>query len=214
MAAARKLLEEALQLNPTYHPAWQYFLRLLQLTKATDGPRWAQEARRLFPEDFALALLAVRLYGPQQVITQLQRLIDEFAPQGSAATAMPRQADMSSPAPAAATARAGLRLAAHELPAATAALSSTLAEIAPPLLGQAEMIGLLRSASSAFAHSAALLDLLGHALYLSGQTEESRAAFCRALQLRETALGYQAEFPRETGAVHYWQFARQIERAG
>ena len=61
-AKARRMLEEALALNPYYQLGWQYLLRLLQMTKAQDGARWAERAHQTNPANFALALLGVSLY--------------------------------------------------------------------------------------------------------------------------------------------------------
>src|SRR5206468_2561425 len=57
-----------------------YLLRLLAAAKAPDGSRWADEARRLHPDSYELALLGVPLYHGEAAVARLQHLLDEFAP--------------------------------------------------------------------------------------------------------------------------------------
>ena len=78
----------------------------------------------------------------------------------------------------------------------------------------AEAAAMLRRACEVFPHSARLADRLGHVLYSLGEIAESSAHFRRALELRQIAKAYSAEFPRDDGSFYYWQFAEHIQRNG
>jgi tetratricopeptide (TPR) repeat protein len=182
---ALRYLEKCLELNSLYYPGWQYLLRLLALTKSPVGRLWAERALEVHPRNFALALLGARLYPGAEVVAVLDRLLDRFAP----------------------------TLSAEERPQAAVAFSQAIMELAGPLLGAPSAADLLRRACEVFPHSARLADMLGYALFIAGQPEESRRHFHRALEIRRTAGVYHAEFPKEDGRVHFWQFAENIQRA-
>jgi hypothetical protein len=112
----------------------------------------------------------------------LRRLLDEYAP-----TFLP-----------------------EEKPAAAAAFSETIRDVAGPLLGTAPVLELLERGCEIFPQSALLANLLGRALYLAGRCEESNAQLARAMELRRAALTYRHEFPKEDGTYHLWQFAEHI----
>jgi tetratricopeptide (TPR) repeat protein len=181
-AEARKMLEAGLALNPLYLPGWGYFLRLLALTKSPDGPCWAARARELFPDNFTLALASAKLYPGPEGIGVLHQLFGRF----------------------------GSSLTAEERPAAAGAFSQTIMEVAGPHLAAQETVDLLRRACAVFPTSARLADMLGYALHLTGQREESHREYARALDIRRTAKIFQAEFPRDDGRFYFWQFAENI----
>ena len=179
---ARQVLEATLAINPYYHIGWQYFLRLLILTGVADAKHWAEEAHRLHPANYPLALMGVKLYAPGDAVVRLQELLDFYAP----------------------------TFLADEKPRAAAAFSECIREVAGPQLERPETLRLLRQACAIFPQSARLANLLAAALRLAGQQEESQAEYARALALRRAALTYQAEFPNEEGAFYFGQFAEQI----
>ena len=65
-------------------------------------------------------------------------------------------------------------------------------------------------ACAVFPQSALLATLLGHALRRAGRHQESHHHLARALRLQRTAQTYRAEFPKEDGTVHFWQFGAHI----
>ena len=179
---ARQVLESALTINPYCQLAWQYMLGLLRVTRAADGPRWAEQAQRLHLANFALALLGVKLFPGPEAVGVLRRLLDIFEPSFSA----------------------------EEMPAASAAFSETIRDVAGPLLGTPEVLELLQRACTLFPRSARLAHMLGQALRLAGRYQDAHAQHVRALDIRRTALTYQAEFPQEDGTFYYGQFAEHI----
>ena len=183
---ARQVLEAALAINPYYHLGWQYFLRLLILTRAADAKHWAEEAHRRHPANFPLALMGVKLYAPGEAVAQLRRAVGFLCPDVH-----------------------GRREAAR-----AAAFSECIREVTGPQTERPEVLQLLRQACAVFPQSALLANLLAAALGLAGQQEESYAEYARAIALRRTALTYQAEYAKEDGAFHFGQFAEQILGAG
>jgi tetratricopeptide (TPR) repeat protein len=181
-AKARQTLESALHLNPYYQLGWQYLIRMATIIPCAEGPRWAVRAHELHPANLALALLGVKVYPPAEALGVLRRLLDEHA-----TTFLP-----------------------EEMPAAAAAFSETIRDVAGPLLGTATVLELLQRSCEIFPQSAMLANLLGRALHLAGRHDESNAQFARAIGLRRTALTYRHEFPKEDGTYHYWQFAEHI----
>ena len=169
-------------MNPYYLVGWQYLIRMATIIPSADGPHWAARAHELHPANFALALLGVKVYSPAQAVGVLRRLLDAYAP-----TFM-----------------------AEEMPAAAAAFSETIRDVAGPLLNTRPVLVLLERGCEVFPQSALMANLLGRALYLAGHYEESNVQFTRALELRRTALTYRHEFPKEDGTYHFWQFAEHI----
>jgi tetratricopeptide (TPR) repeat protein len=181
---ARRWLEDALTLNPYYQLGWQYLLRFLHISKAKDGPPWVERAHQANPANFALALLGVPLYPSTERVGVLRRLLDFYEPQ----------------------------FLKEELPAAAAAFSETFRDTAGPYLNSAAGIELLRRGCAVFPHSAQMANLLGMVLRQVGQVEEAEAQHARALDLRQAARTFQAEFPKEEGSVYLWQFAEHIRK--
>lgn len=180
---ARSLLEETLTFNPHCLVAWQYLLRLLQVLRASDGSHWATRARESFPEHFELALMGARLYPPLEAVKLLRQLVEQHA--GS--------------------------LAAEERPAAAAAFSETIRDIAGPLGGAAEALELLAAASHAFPNSARLANCYGAAFQAAGRQQDSYREFMRALALRRSAQTFRTEYPQDDGVFYFGQFAENVE---
>lgn len=181
-AKARETLESALKMNPYYQVGWQYLIRMGTIMGSADGPRWAARAHELHSANFGLALLGVKVYPPAQAAQVLWRLLDCYAP-----TFM-----------------------AEELPAAAAAFSETIRDVAGPLLHTPPVLELLERGCAVFPQSALMANMLGRALYLAGRVPESHEQYARALELRRIALTYRHEFPKEDGTHHFWQFAEHI----
>jgi tetratricopeptide (TPR) repeat protein len=181
-AKARETLELALNMNPYYQVGWQYLIRMGTIIPSSDGPRWAERAHELHPANFALALLGVKTYPPGQAVQVLRRLLDCYAP-----TFM-----------------------AEELPAAAAAFSETIRDVAGQLMGAPQVLELLERGCEVFPQSGLMAHMLGHALHLAGRFEESNQQYARAMELRRAALTYRHEFPKEDGTYHFWQFAEHI----
>jgi tetratricopeptide (TPR) repeat protein len=179
---ARQTLEAGLTLNPYFQLGWQYLLRLLQVTRSPDGWRWAERARQMLPANFALALLGARLYPPQDAIRLIHQLLDTHAP----------------------------TFFLEEIPGAAAAFSETIRDLAGPYLGTPQVLDLLRRACEVFPTSAFLATMFGRSLHEAGRYPEARAQCAHALALRRVALTYRAEFPKEDGTIHFWQFAEHI----
>jgi tetratricopeptide (TPR) repeat protein len=181
-ARARKTMENALTINPYYQSGWQYLLRALAIARAADGRPWAERAHQIHPANFALALLGVKVYPPAEGVAVLRQLLDEYAP-----TFM-----------------------ADEVPAAAAAFSETIRDVAGPLLGTRSVLELLRRACAVFPASASLANMLARALHLAGHYAESHAEYVRALDLKRAAQTFRAEFPQEDGTFYFGQFAEHI----
>jgi tetratricopeptide (TPR) repeat protein len=181
-AKARETLESALNMNPYYQVGWQYLIRMGTIIPSGDGPQWAERAHELHPSNFALALLGVKVYPPAQGVNVLRKLLDCYAP-----TFM-----------------------AEELPAAAAAFSETIRDVAGPLLGTPTVLELLQRGCEVFPQSSLMAYLLGRALYQIGRHSESNEQYARAMELRRAALTYRHEFPKEDGTFHFWQFAEHI----
>jgi tetratricopeptide (TPR) repeat protein len=183
-AGARRDLQAALKLNPQFYPGWLYFLRFLELTKATDGPEWLEKARSIFPRNFTVALAGARFETGLAGVAYLTEVIDQFANM----------------------------LTVEERASAVAAFSQVIQAIAGPYLASPEAVQLLERSCTLFPKSSSLADMLARAFRLAGRHAESRAEFIRALELRRAAEAYRAEFPKEDGRIHYWQFAEAICR--
>jgi tetratricopeptide (TPR) repeat protein len=181
-ARARALLEATVTLNPHSLVAWQYPLRMLEVTRAPDGRRWAEAAHRCQPANYALALLGVKLHPPAEGVAVLQGLLDEYAP-----TLLP-----------------------DERPLAAAAFSTTIRDVTAGLLNSPAALDLLGRAAAVFPQSALLASLYGQALRLAGRHEDSHRQLARALSVHRIALTHRAEFPQADGTVHYWQFGEHI----
>ncbi len=134
------------------------------------------------PANFALALLGSSLYPPAQRLVFLRQLLDEYGP----------------------------TLLQEELPAASAAFSETFQAAAGPLLDTPAALELLRRGVAVFPQSAQMANLLGLALRLAGLEDEALTQHARALELRQAARTFQAEFPKDDGAQYLWQFAEHI----
>jgi tetratricopeptide (TPR) repeat protein len=174
MAAARRELEAALQINPHYYPGWQYLLRLLTLHRAADGPRWAERAGELFPACYALAWAAAGVYEPAEGVRVLQAALERYA--------------------------AGFKP--EEMADAALALGQAVMELAGPRLATPAVRALLERACEVFPDSARLAHLLGVALHWAGAEEASQAHFRRALAIQRTATLYRGEFPQDDGSIH------------
>lgn len=183
---ARALMEQAVKINPCYPSAWQYLLVLLHRTGAADGLRWAKLARQANPANFALALLAAKLYPPLEMIGLLGELLATY--QG---TFLP-----------------------EEVPLAGAAFAQAIAPVVTQRLASSEAIALLEAASKVFPCSAMLAALLGEACYLAGAIDRSRASYRRFEEIRQTARAWNAEYPTEDGTIHFGQFAQHVAEVG
>lgn len=181
-ARAKKILQEALTINPYFQQGWQYYLRLLTLTKTKDAAHWAARAHELHPANFALALLGIKLYPPAEAVGILHRWLDEYAP-----TFM-----------------------AEEMPAAAAAFSETIRDATASLIDSPEVLALLRSGVEVFPSSVMLANLLACSLRAAGLHDESHEQFARALALKRAAQTYQNEYPKDDGIFHFGQFAEHI----
>jgi predicted O-linked N-acetylglucosamine transferase (SPINDLY family) len=182
--SARERLEHALLVNPLFLPGWQYLLRLLDVMQAGDAQRWAQRAVEHFPDHYALALLALRLYPKSEIAMRFKALVERIAP----------------------------TLTPQERPLAAAAFGDSLRDLYRALPRTGELLDALELACATFGESARLAHLYGDALRTAGRISEGHAQHARALQLQRIAQTYGAEFPKDDGALHYWQFAEHIER--
>ncbi len=184
VAEARRLLEQALELNLWNVPCWLYLYRLLLLTRNPDGPRWAERGRQIHPRNYTLALAGARLYPGREGLAVLQHLLEEYAP-----TFTP-----------------------EEKPAATLAFSQAILEVVGPHLAAPEAVPLLQRACEVFPQSGRLADLLAYSLRLAGRHDDSHREYARILELQRTAALFRAEFPQEDGRSYLWQFADHIRR--
>lgn len=183
-AGALRSLEEALESNPLYYPAWHRLLSQFGKLLGANGPRRVERAHELFPESYQLALAGAAAFAGSDALRWLGRMIELYAP-----TLKP-----------------------DERPAATATFARVIDDITRQLGTNPDVLALLRRACEVFPHSARLANRLGQALRLAGEERESRAHFTRALQLRRTAQLYRDEFPTEDGTLRYWQCAEHIDR--
>jgi tetratricopeptide (TPR) repeat protein len=178
----RKEIEAALESNPMFYPGWQYLLRLLSLFKNPDGPRWARRAREVHPYSYVLALAGASVYEGLAAVEEVGSLLELY----------------------------GTALTPQEKPAAAAAFSEALREVAGSRLDTPEGLALLRRCCKVFPESARLWDMLGRALRLAGKYDESNEVFTRALAVRRAATTYQTEFAKPEGTIHYWEFGEHI----
>ncbi|HTW94385.1 MAG TPA: glycosyltransferase [Tepidisphaeraceae bacterium] len=181
-STAQAAFEKALEINPDFHPGWQYFLRFLRHTRRAGATDWAQKARQQFPNDFGIALLAIALHPPATQIELLGELLGE-------SSARPHPDDFASP------------------PVFAAAVSEALKSTGPTPAA----LAMLGRACEVFPESARLADIFARALFAADKIEESHAQYRRALHLRHVARSYQADYPRDDGSHYYWQFAEHIE---
>ncbi len=181
---ARRLLEEAVGLNPYSTPAWQYFLRLLGVTKSADAGTWLQEARKHQPANYPLALLGLAALPPAEAAGALAELLDTYAP----------------------------TLTSEELPGAAAAFSEVIGTAVGPTLPQPEGVLLLAKACKEFPLSGRLAAMHAEALHRAGREEDSLREWNRMAALRRTALTWKAEWPREDQTIYFGQFAEHIKR--
>jgi tetratricopeptide (TPR) repeat protein len=182
-ARARQSYEAALRLNANFYTGWINFLWFLKFVQAPDISTWAARAREQFPNDFALALLAISAYPPVERIPMLADLLNR-------PSAIP-DADAT----------------AHLEP-----LAESFSDIIRTIGAKPELIPILKRACELFPHSARLADFHGRALYLHGRFEESVQEQRRALQIRRAAYAYTIEYPKDDGSHFTWQIAEIIAR--
>jgi tetratricopeptide (TPR) repeat protein len=183
-ATARRILEQALTANPFYQLGWQYLLRLLDVTAAADGRRWADRAHELHPANLILALARLKIYPPDHKIEILRQYLENYP-----ATFSP-----------------------EEWPAAAVVLSHAIQELPHGVLATPPGIAFLRQACDIFPGSARLANFLGRLLFLAGEIRESHEQHARALRIRRRALGYAAEFPKDEPMLPYWRYAENIRK--
>jgi glycosyltransferase involved in cell wall biosynthesis len=183
VAGARAALVEALTRQPLYYPGWGYLFRLLSLHPFADGPTWAEQARRLFPACYPLALAGVGLYPPAQAVEALRRLLEEHAPS----------------------------LTVEERPAAALAFGGAVGAVLRAAPNTPALLALLRRACEVFPESARLASWLGQALYEAGQADESHAQLARALRLRRAGRLWRDELPEDEGLLLYEQLAEHLK---
>ena len=184
MIHARQALEQAIDVDPNYLPAWQYMLRLLALNNAVDGPDWGRRAEEQFPTCYPLTLLAAQLYSPSESLLAIHRVVDRFE-----STLVPREKNT-----------------------ALRAIRQALATVIQLTPNPPELIPLLRRAYEIFPESAWLANELGAALYRSGEYCEAYNYQSLAMRMRQQSMTYREEFPTQDASPWPWQFADHIER--
>ena len=180
----RQALEQAIEADSNYLPAWQYLLRLLALSKATDSKDWGRRAEERFPTCYPLTLLAAQLYTSSESLLAMNRVVDQFE-----STLIPRERDT-----------------------ALSSIRQTLANVIQSMPKQPELIPLLRRAFEIFPESAWLANELGSALYRSGMYSDAYLFHSAAMRLRRQAITYHEEFPSQEASPWSWQFADHIQR--
>jgi tetratricopeptide (TPR) repeat protein len=180
----RQALIQAIEADPNYLPAWQYLLRLLAFSKATDGPDWGRRAEERFPTCYPLTLLAAQLYPSGESLMAMKRVVDRFD-----STLVPRERDT-----------------------ALRAIRQTLATVIQSIPNQPELIPLLRRACEIFPESAWLANELGTALFRSGRFSDACHFQAKGLRLRQQATTFREEFPTQESSPWSWQFADHILR--
>ncbi|MEI8017437.1 MAG: hypothetical protein WCH39_04505 [Schlesneria sp.] len=180
----RQALEQAIEADPNHLPAWQYLLRLLALSKATDSTDWGRRAEERFPTCYPLTLLAAQLYPSGESLMAMNRVVDQFE-----STLVPREHDT-----------------------ALRSIRQTLANVIQSMPNRPELIPLLRRAFGIFPESAWLANELGSALNRSGMFTDAYQFHAEALRLRRQAISYHEEFPAQEASPWSWQFADHIRR--
>jgi tetratricopeptide (TPR) repeat protein len=184
LARARQSLEEAIQSDGNYMPAWQYLLRMLSLSKMPDGPDWARRAEERFPTCYPLTLLSAQLYSPEQSVVVLLRIVDRMG-----STLVPRERQV-----------------------ALRAFRQSLVPVIQSVPSHPGLISVLRRGYEVFPESAWLANELGFALGRTGKSDEAYVHHAAAFALRAQANLYREEFPNQQAAPWEWQWAEYIER--
>ncbi len=179
---ARQLLESAIQADENYLPAWQYLLRLIRLNGMTDGAEWANRAERQFPQCYSLAILAAQIHPLPESLQAMSRMVDRIAP-----SIVPR-----------------------ERATVLRAIRQELAGLISSASGSPEWMHLLEKMCEHFPESAWLANELGGELQRIGRGSEAHCWHSHAFQLRQQALIYQEEFPKQEAAPWGWQFSDHI----
>jgi tetratricopeptide (TPR) repeat protein len=182
---ARGLLEETLKVNPYSAITWQYFLKLLVVTRAPDVGPWLKFLRQCLPANLGLVLVGVPALPPREAVAVLGELLDDH----------------------------GQELYDDERPRVTTAFSETVRSVVAPVLREPATLMFLKRACATFPDSVVLADLHARALHSVGDAS-ALDEWRRAAQLRRVAQTYNAERPREDGTFHLWQFAEHIQRWG
>ena len=181
---ARQALEQAIEADPNYLPAWQYLLRLLAQCKDIDGSGWGRRAEDRFPTCYPLTLLAAQVYSPGESLQAIHRIVDRFE-----STLVPRERNT-----------------------ALRAIRQALATVIQAMPNPQELILLLRRACEIFPESGWLANELGSALYQSGEFREAYLYQSIAMQMRQQAATFREEFPGQEASPWPWQFADHIQR--
>ncbi len=181
---ARRSIEEAIEADPNYLPAWQYLLRLLAQSNAIDGSDWGRRAEERFPTCYPITLLAASLYSADESLLAIRRVVNRFE-----STLVPRERNT-----------------------ALRAIRQTLTTLIQAMPNQPELIPLLRRACETFPESAWLANELGSALYRSGEYREAYICQSLAMRLRQQATTFREEFSTQEASPWSWQFADHIQR--
>ena len=179
---ARQLLEAAIQADENYLPAWQYLLRLIRLNRMADGAEWANRAEMQFPQCYSLAILAAQIHPLPESLRALSRMVDRIAP-----SIVPR-----------------------ERATVLRAIRQELSGILSSASGSPEWMHLLEKMCEFFPESAWLANELGAELQRVGRGSEAHRWHSHAFQLRQQALIYRDEFPKQEAAPWAWQFSDHI----
>jgi tetratricopeptide (TPR) repeat protein len=180
---ARALLEETLKINPYSAVTWQYFLRLLVVTRAPDVGSWLKFLRQCLPANLGLVLVGAPALQPRDAVVVLGELLDDH----------------------------GNELYDEERPRVTAAFGETVRTVVASVLPEPATREFLKRACAVFPDSVVLADLHARALYVVGDSG-ALDEWQRAAKLQRAAQTYNAERPREDGTFHLWQFAEHIQR--
>ena len=183
-AKARDAMERAVQANPYHLPAWEYLLRMLTVTRNSDGPAVVERARGLFPDSLLVALLAAAMLPPREALDSLLDVLERLVP------ALPP----------------------IEHPTGLGALGKAILAAVRSAGGATETEKLLRRACEIFPTSAALAAELAALLFRAGCAEEAHAWHARALNLHRQAACFREEFAPGEAVPLEWQLSDAILR--
>jgi tetratricopeptide (TPR) repeat protein len=185
-ARALAALDHAITFNPHYLPAWQYLLRMLSVNQDADGPRRAEEAAKIFPTCYPVALLSVAAYPRERAPSIILEVLDRF----------------------------GSSLDSNSRPAALSAFREAVLATVKAIPDSPELLPLLARASELFPESPRLVAAYGAALIAAGRDREGWEQHRRALALFRGATVAQDEFQNERTTPLPWELASHILKAG
>jgi len=185
-ATALASLDHAITFNPHYMPAWQYMLRMLSVNKDPSGAKRAEEASRVFPTCYPVALLGVAAQPREKAAGLILELLERFESTFDA----------------------------NSKPTALGAFREAILGVVKAKPDSPDHLALLARACEVFPESARLASAYGEALIVAGRHREGWQQQTRAMAILMQGNLTQEEFGNDRIPPLHWELANHILRTG